>query len=86
MLGGAVSIDFLRSFVQKEATNCMLEGTAQFTSEVNRVCLTVCGQKNKLDEFVDLLHQEAAREGIDYVEIEPFLKNKDYRGVFRIIE
>lgn len=86
ILSGAVSTDFLRLFVQQEAAKLMLEGTAQVLPEASCASLIICGQKERLDNFVDLLHQHAAREGIDSVEIEPFLKTKDYRGVFRIIE
>jgi hydrogenase maturation factor HypF (carbamoyltransferase family) len=86
LLGGQISSEFLRSFVYKHATQLTLEGTAQMMPEINRVCLTVCGQKKKLDDFIDLLHQQIIHEQIHSVEIEPFLKTKDYRGVFRIIE
>jgi len=86
LLGGTVSVDFLRSIVQKHAKKLALEGTAQLLPENARACLIVCGQKNSLDEFLDVLHTQLPHLGVNHLEIEPFLKTKDYRGVFRVIE
>ena len=42
--------------------------------------------KEGVDAFLDELHKSAGAAELKEIEIEPFLKDKDYRGVFRIIE
>jgi acylphosphatase len=71
--------------IQKKARASNLEGTAQVTAP-SQVTVMVCGQKETINEFVDFLHKEAAKKTIANIEIVPFIKTKDYRGVFRIIE
>lgn len=77
---------FLQSSVQKHARKCALEGTAQIITSEQNVRVVACGEKDSVDEFLDLLHKEFSRVKITDFEIEPFLRDKDYRGVFRIIE
>jgi acylphosphatase len=77
------STDFLHTFIQKNARSLEIEGTAQLVA--NHIKIVACGTKDAIDAFLDFLHKEAAKKSID-LEIEPFLKDKDYRGVFRIIE
>lgn len=48
--------------------------------------IIACGLKEQVDQFVDLVHKDAAQAGINDINIEPFVKAKDYRGAFRIIE
>jgi len=80
-----VTKNFLSSFVQKHARSLHLEGTVQTESD-NIVKVIVCGKKESLEEFVDLLHKRAAKEEVENIEIEPFISGKDFRGVFRVIE
>jgi acylphosphatase len=82
---GALNADFLDSFVQKTARQYGLEGTGRFIED-GQALIVVCGEKDKVDEFLDMLHKGAAKWTFDDVEVEPFLRDKDYRGVFRIIE
>lgn len=77
---------FLRSFVLKHARALELEGMAQTVAEANQVRIMVCGPKDKIEDFLDLLHKGTSKYIPDDVEVEPFVKVKDYRGVFRIIE
>lgn len=77
--------DFLHTIIQKKARALHIEGLAQ-TITNNKVRIIACGPKEAIDDFVDLLHKEAAHKAIENIEIEPFLKDKDYRGVFRVIE
>lgn len=85
LIEGQIASDFLRTFIQKQAKKFELEGTAQLMSHGN-VCVIVCGQKENVDQFIDIVHLKAPTCGIEHVEIEPFVKGKDYRGVFRVIE
>jgi acylphosphatase len=84
-LVGSFPPDFLRIFVQKQAKQCEVEGVAQVMPG-NKVCIIVCGKKEKVDVFLDLVHAKSIAHGVEDVEIEPFVKSKDYRGVFRVIE
>jgi acylphosphatase len=77
--------NFLQTVIQKMAQQQRIEGSAQVIEE-NKIKIMVCGPKENVDAFVDALHKEAARHEPHEIEIEPFLKDKDYRGVFRIIE
>jgi acylphosphatase len=78
---------FLHSVIQKKARALGIEGTVRVYSNGEKsITLIACGQKEAMDDFVDLLHKEAAKESIKDMEIEPFIKEKDFRGVFRIIE
>ena len=56
-----------------------------FTGE-KELRIVVCGLKEQVDKFVDELHKEAAHAGVSDISIEPFVRIKDYRGAFRIIE
>lgn len=77
--------DFLHTFIQKHARSLQLEGTVQVES-TSVVKIIICGKKESLDEFVDLLHKRAAKEELENMELEPFISEKDFRGVFRVIE
>lgn len=81
-----VPVDFLRNVIQKQAQHLGLEGTVQVIESSEKVLVIVCGKKQKTDDFLDILHKELAEYAIQQVEIEAFVKNKDYRGVFRVIE
>ncbi|MBA2306536.1 acylphosphatase [Candidatus Dependentiae bacterium] len=76
---------FLQSFIQHNARLFDLEGTAQFTSP-DKLRVVVCGEKDLVDNFIDIIHKESLPSGITDIEIEPYIKDKDYRGVFRVIE
>lgn len=79
--------DFLQVFIQKNAKKLRLEGVAQLIDpKAKQVRIIVCGEGDALDEFVDAIHEGLARLVVRGIEIEPFLKDKDYREVFRIIE
>ncbi len=71
--------------IQKKARELGLEGIVQATQPTT-LMIIVCGTKDRLDDLVDMLHQEAAKKSVKNIAIEPFVKTKDYRGVFRIIE
>ncbi len=72
---------FLNEVIKPHARSMDLEGVARSEGPM-KVSIIVCGKKEKVDAFVELLQKEAVRD----IEIEPFRKDKDYRGVFRVIE
>lgn len=77
--------NFLRNFVLKHATKLEVEGTAQLITG-DKVKIIACGEKENVDSFIDVIHHNATKFKIENIELEPFIKGKDYRGVFRVIE
>jgi acylphosphatase len=77
---------FLHDFIQKNAKKLNLEGVVQMVPVENKIRVIVCGHKDQVDAFVDILHKGKGKTLLEQIEIEPFLKDKDYRGVFRVIE
>jgi len=73
--------EFLKKVILKYAMQHGLEGIAQAIAD-DKVKIVVCGEKKQVDAFLDEVQQEA----IIGIEIEPFVKDKDYRGVFRVID
>lgn len=78
------SKQFLSKVVQKETKKLGLEGVGHLQGD--QLKIIVCGSRNAIDLFLDLLHKDLEEVGSAAVEIEPFIKEKDYRGVFRVIE
>lgn len=77
--------NFLHAFIQKNARLLQLEGTVQIEGQ-NNIRIIVCGKKENIDQFVDLLHKRAIKEELTNMQFEPFISDKDFRGVFRVIE
>ena len=77
--------DFLNNGVKESAQSFSIEGTVQIM-DATTIKIIACGEKEDIDSFLDALHREVAQLSLDDMQIEPFLKEKDYRGVFRIIE
>ncbi|MFA6065763.1 MAG: acylphosphatase [Candidatus Babeliaceae bacterium] len=76
---------FLHDFVQSNARKLSIEGSVVRPAP-DKIKIVACGDKDNVDKFVDILHKEFIELGVQDIEVEPFLKDKDYRGVFRIIE
>lgn len=81
-----VSLDYVRNTIQKQAQKLRLEGTGLQDPEDNKIKLVLCGDIEAVDSFVDFLHKESIKLNMEDLEIEPFIKTKDYRGIFRVIE
>ena len=77
--------EIIRALIHKEAGNFFLEGTVRVLPGA-QLKVVACGNKDKMDLFLDVVLKEVARQKCDSLEIEPFLKDRDYRGVFRVIE
>lgn len=79
--------NFLTSFIQKIAKKSGLEGTAQLVNPKEKeVKITICGSIEALDQFIDAIYTGIKGFELEELEVEPFLKDKDYRQVFRVIE
>jgi acylphosphatase len=77
--------DFLQEVIQKLAQQHSIEGLAQVIDQ-KKIKILACGAKDNIEAFLDAIHKEAVRYSMSDIEVEPFLKEKNYRGVFRIIE
>lgn len=75
----------LRDAIQGAARRLDLEGTVQ-QAEPNEIVIIACGSKENIDGFLDTIHQGFDGHVPEDVLVEPFLKEKDYRGIFRILE
>jgi acylphosphatase len=75
----------MRDFVQASARKLGVEGTVQVV-EPNEIAIIACGSKDTIDEFLDIIHQGFGSHIPEDVQVEPFLKERDYRGIFRILE
>ena len=73
--------NFLQRIVLKNARDYSLEGIAHVLA-ADTVKIVVCGKKRQVDSFVEALENES----LVAIAIEPFVKDKDYRGVIRIID
>lgn len=84
---GDLPDDFLTEVVQRYAKKLQIEGIAQHDQAHGR-CIRViaCGARDDVDAFLDNLYKDAAESELESVEAEPFIKDRSYRGVFRIIE
>lgn len=71
--------------IQKRAQQLELEGTAQLVKAEKIIRIIIFGPKDAVDTFVDFLHKGPNDTLLDDLEIEPFIKDRDYRGAFRII-
>ncbi len=76
---------WLRDSIQTAARKLDVEGTVQFV-EPNEIVIIACGSKDNIDGFLDNIHQGFGVNIPEDVLVEPFLKEKDYRGIFRILE
>jgi acylphosphatase len=77
---------FLKKYIQRKALQLKLEGTAQVIKQTPIVRIMVYGLKEDVDSFIDFLHKNPGNIKPDSIDVEPCMKERDYRGIFRIIE
>jgi len=82
---GKVQDPTFKVHVQKNAGQLGLEGILQ-NGEDQNVVIFVRGGNSDLDVFVDDLYKDAPKHKIQNIISEPFTQEKEFRGVFRIIE
>jgi acylphosphatase len=73
-----------REFVKKEAEKLGIEGTVH-NSENGEVVIYACGMSNALDSLLDVLYKGTPKSNVTGINAEPFMKSREFRGVFRII-
>ena len=85
VFSGTVPTNFFEAVIQSNAKKFLIEGTVQAVTPT-QVHIIACGSKDYIDQFLDVLHKGLADIKAQQIIIEPFVKAKDYRGVFRIIQ
>ena len=76
--------DHFTQALQKQAHKLKIEGIMHVIAP-DSLKITICGPKDSVDSFIDYLYKQSSPENPLNIEVEPFLKDKDYRGVFRVI-
>lgn len=74
------SMVLLRSLIQKNAQKLSIEGVGSILDH-GTVKIIAYGPHNAIDEFIDALYSIKP----SLIEVEPFIKDRDYRGIFRMI-
>jgi acylphosphatase len=74
----------LDATIKDVARKLDLEGTAAQVHD-NEYEIIVHGEKEKVDQFIDKAIEQFIQEDVDDYHVEPFLKEEDYRGVFRVV-
>ena len=77
--------NFLQKLVQRQARQLELEGVAQMIDE-QRVQVVACGSKEAIEKLIDTIYQGDSKAHPENVEVEPFTKEQNFRGIFRVIE
>ena len=72
------------SDIQKQAKKLEIEGLMQALDDY-QMRIMVCGKDEKLDDFIDYLYDFFISVDASIDELEPFIKERDYRGIFRVI-
>lgn len=81
--------DKLLERIQEQARSCQLEGVIMASTpkevreDVPNVKIITCGSSEDIDIFLDKVGYLIAEH--EQLMIDTFLKDKDYRGVFRIM-
>lgn len=84
IITGHVQSSLYKEEIQKQAQKLHIEGTLQ-NYEGEDILIFACGQSDDLDELIDQIYKGTNDIKIRDVVIEPFINEKNYRGVFRII-
>ena len=77
----------LQSNIQDHAKSSNIEGSLyqDFSTNKENIKIIACGKNNDIDIFLDEVHKELGSCIDALIQVEPYNKDKDYRGVFRII-
>ena len=78
------SRDLLKNLIQKNAQRLAIEGLGNIEGP-DTIKIVANGANNAIDEFIDSLYSGYRGERPSIIEVEPFVKDRDYRGIFRVI-
>jgi acylphosphatase len=83
-LGVKASEELLKNLVQKSAERLSIEGVGS-VENAHTIKIVAHGSNHSIDTFIDELYAGYKGARPTVIEVEPFAKEKDYRGVFRVI-
>lgn len=75
----------LHDLVERNARRLALEGSAQMVTP-DKMQIIACGIQESVEQLVDALYENGNQINLSDIEVEPFIKDRDFRGVFRVIE
>lgn len=70
--------------IQKHAKKLEVEGLMQALDD-HQLRIMICGESEKIDDFMDFLYDFFVTIEAQISDLEPFIKERDYRGIFRVI-
>jgi len=70
--------------IQAQAKKLDIEGVMQ-ALDGHQMRIMICGKDANLDEFVDYLYDFFISINVRVEELEPFIKERDFRGIFRVL-
>lgn len=76
--------DKLSVAIQKQAKEDEIEGQMQLVGD-NQLKIVICGKDDTVDDFIDYLYDLFLSVGASVEQLEPFIKERDYRGIFRVL-
>jgi len=74
----------LKNLIQKNAQQLAIEGIGNIQGP-SKVKIVANGTNDAIDKFIDKLYDGYKGSRPTTIEVEPFIKDRDYRGVFRVI-
>ena len=78
------SEELLKNLIKKHAERLAIEGVGNIENS-DTIKIVANGSNNAIDEFIDALYDGYKGAKPTIIEVEPFMKDRDYRGVFRVI-
>lgn len=76
--------DLVHNFIQKNAQKLLLEGISNIEAQ-DTIKIIASGRHTAIDEFIDLLYNGYKGLKPTIVEVEPYITDRNYRGIFRVI-
>ncbi len=78
------SEELLKNLIKKHAERLAIEGVGNIENS-DTIKIVANGSNSAIDEFIDALYGGYKGAKPTIIEVEPFMKERDYRGVFRVI-
>jgi acylphosphatase len=85
MLEGKFPTDYMHKVILVQARKTGIGGMCQLV-DGQGVRIIASGTTEQIDEFLDALYKKATQKVATGLSVESFLNQKDFRGVFRVIE
>jgi len=71
--------------IKKKARSLELEGIA-YHDQADEYAAVVHGEKEQVEKFIDAVHAIIIEAGSEDFYVEPYPKEEDFRGVFRVLQ